>query len=668
MQLTGGGLSANTSEGVGGSATFMQSGGSNVISNTLGLGGGADRANLTGSGQLSASYEYVGSSNGGTGIFTQSGGTNGSGELYLAYDGGSGSYSLSGSGQLSASVEYLGHSGPGIFTQSGGINNLGYATLYLGYSNSGTYNLSGSGQLSAGYEYLGYNGTGMGIFTQSGGTNAIGDSLYFGYNPGSGGTYNLSGSGQLSAPNEYIGYNHGTGTLTQSGGTNTIGTLFLATGMGQSGTYNLNGGLLVLAEFHDSSGAAVFNFNGGTLQAGSAVLSIYVPMTLGTSGGGATFDTAGYSVNVFNLLSGPGGLTKVDSGTLVLAASNSYTGTTTIDAGVLSLSSSAALAGGGNITFGGGTLQYTYNNAQDYSGKIVGSTMPISIDTNGVNVTFRSNLVSSNTGGLNKIGSGSVTLEVANTFSGNTLIAGGTLVLASSLALQNSTLDTSGSGTLSFGSLTAATLGGLTGPGTLNLANSSSVGVAVQAGNNGASTTFSGALTGSGSLTKVGSGTLLLSGSNTYSGTTTVNAGTLEAAGTASLPDTGLAGKITVANSGTLAVSTGGNGWTAAGISTLLSSNGTGFASGSILGVDTSGGSLSYTLNIAGSMGLTKLGGNTLLLTGTNTYSGGTAVDAGTLQAAGTAALPGYGTAGKITVGNGGTLAVSAERQRLDGH
>ena len=61
-------------------------------------------------------------------------------------------------------------------------------------------------------------------------------------------------------------------------------------------------------------------------------------------------------------------------------------------------------------------------------------------------------------------GPGATILTATNTYTGGTTISGGTLALASSLALQNSTLDTSGSGALSFGSLTAATFGGLTGP------------------------------------------------------------------------------------------------------------------------------------------------------------------------------------------------------------
>lgn len=201
--------------------------------------------------------------------------------------------------------------------------------------------------------------------------------------------------------------------------------------------------------------------------------------------------------------------------------------------------------------------------------------------------------------------------------------------------------------------LTSASLGGLTGPGALRLSNTAASAVALSVGNNNSSTTYSGMLQGPGNLTKIGSGGLLLTGSNSYVGGTVVNAGTLQAAGTASLPGYATPGKITVGSAATLAVSAGGSGWTAAGIGTLLGSNSGGFASGSILGIDTSGGSLSYDSNIVGNMGLAKLGGNTLLLSGSNTYSGGTTVDAGVLYVTNSNAIP---AAASLTVGAGGTF------------
>ncbi len=178
------------------------------------------------------------------------------------------------------------------------------------------------------------------------------------------------------------------------------------------------------------------------------------------------------------------------------------------------------------------------------------------------------------------------------------------------------------------------------------------------------STTFSGTIQGGGTLGTIslvmsGSGTQVLAGSNSYTGGTAVNAGTLQVAGTASLPGYATAGKITVASGGVLAVSAGGSGWTSANIASLLSSNGSGFASGSALGIDTTPGNLSYASNIAGTMGLAKLGANTLTLAGSETYTGSTAVKAGTLQSTSTASLPGYASTGKITVASGGVLAVS---------
>ena len=65
-------------------------------------------------------------------------------------------------------------------------------------------------------------------------------------------------------------------------------------------------------------------------------------MTLTGSGGDATVDTAGYTVTLAGSLSGPGGLNKTDSGTLVLGTANTYSGTTTVSGGALQLNDPGA--------------------------------------------------------------------------------------------------------------------------------------------------------------------------------------------------------------------------------------------------------------------------------------------------------------------------------------
>ena len=386
-----------------------------------------------------------------------------------------GTYNLGGNGQVASYSELVGCSGNGFFTQSGGNNNLS-STLYVGgwtypeIGGSGTYNLSGNGLLSASGENVGMNGTGT--FTQSGGTNNISSTLYVGgsyYSEiGGSGTYNLSGNGLLSASGENVGMN-ATGTFTQSGGTNTT-NLTLGTEAGSGGTYNLNGGLLILSSLSQGSGSAAFNFSGGTLQASSS-FSTSLPMTLGTSGGGATSNTAGYTVTLSGSLSGPGSLTLNDTlgtGTLILTASNTYTGGTTINLGTLQLGNGTANNGyvKGNI-LDDSTLVFANPTPQTYSGVISGN------------------------GSLAKVGSGTLVLNGSNTYSGATTVSAGTLQLSNSAALGNS------SGVTVAAGASLAWQGGCSFPG--SLANAGNL---VPVGTN------SGTLTIGGSYSQTASGAL----------------------------------------------------------------------------------------------------------------------------------------------------------------
>ncbi len=412
--LSGNGQLTTTNEYVSytGIGSFTQSGGTNAVSAGLyvGEGGGSNGSyNLSG-GSLYAANTYVGYS--GTGAFTQSGGTHSATSLYVGYNEFvTATYSLSGNGLLSTTVEYIGYQGNGAFNQSGGTNmttalalgevntttssgaytlsngllsavseSIGVAAsvaaatcsftqsggnntvstaLYIGENDAvhGSYTLTG-GQLSAPYEVVAESG--YGIFTQSGGNNTVtSNSLYVGQSEFSGGTYGLSGNGALSAPAEYLGY-QGNGRFTQTGGSSSnevSGTLTLAYSTGSTGTYNLNGGLLTLGGLSQGNGAASFNFSAGTLQSTSS-FATSVPITLNQFGSTAVFNTSGNSLTLNGALSGPGGLQKVGQGTLVLAASNNYTGPTTLTAGVLEVANgnSGSATGSNTVTLNGGVL------------------------------------------------------------------------------------------------------------------------------------------------------------------------------------------------------------------------------------------------------------------------------------------------------------------------
>ena len=149
--------------------------------------------------------------------------------------------------------------------------------------------------------------------------------------------------------------------------------------------------------------------------------------------------------------------------------------------------------------------------------------------------------------------------------------------------------------------------------------------------------TFSNTISGSGGLT-IGSGQVNLLGVNSYKGGTTVTGGAIlginadAALGHAS-------GTLTLSNGTLLALAD----ITTSRAVTLGAGGGT---------FDTNGFNVVLGRAVTGVGGLTKNGLGTLQLSGANNYTGGTTVNAGTLQLAPGASLP---TTGPLTV-NGGTL------------
>ncbi len=244
------------------------------------------------------------------------------------------------------------------------------------------------------------------------------------------------------------------------------------------------------------------------------------------------------------------------------------------------------------------------------------------------------------TGGIIKNDVGTIILSGANTYSGTTQVAFGTLALAGGAAISdNGVVQVDSGATLRLDA--SETIGSLAGAGNVALgANTLTSG-----GNNG-STTFSGVASGAGGLTKAGTGTLTLSGANTFTGATAVSAGTLTLAGGAALADTSA---VTVASGATLALSfaetigsLAGAGNVALGANTLTFGSAADATFGGVL---------------SGTGGIAKAGAGNQTLSGANTYTGATAVNAGTLTLAGGAAIA---DASAVTIGTGATLALSA--------
>jgi hypothetical protein len=163
-----------------GHGTFIQSGGTHVVSGNFALAfdsGATAFYSLSGTGYLSANAEGIGVGafsgiSGGFGSFVQSGGTHLVTTLFFGGGGATtGSYSLSGTGLLSVgTTETIAGTSPGTFVQSGGTHTVGSTLTLAGGSASGSYTLSG-GSLAAANTTIGTNG----IFHYNGGSFSAGN-------------------------------------------------------------------------------------------------------------------------------------------------------------------------------------------------------------------------------------------------------------------------------------------------------------------------------------------------------------------------------------------------------------------------------------------------------------------------------------------------------------
>ncbi len=428
-------------------------------------------------------------------------------------------------------------------TQITGGGTLGiYADLSMGVAPAGHYNniqFTGSGTLQDSFNNISLN-VNRDISVASAATATFDSSTN---------TFTvngiINGSGSVTKA--------GSGTLSLTGNNTFTGQLTIRAGALSISSINNDSSSGVLG---NSANSVILGASGstGTLEYTGATASSTKKFTAAPGGTGAfQVDNSGTTVTLSGVIDGGGSIAKTGAGAQTLSGANSFGGASqsiTLSAGTLNINNASALGNAANtfiISAGtidnssGAAITLANNYVQQWNGDFtftgtkdlnmgggsvtLNATRQVTVNNAG-NLTVNG-IISGSGFGLTKLGAGTLTLGAADTYSGDTRIGAGTLALNNSSALQSSTLDMNGAdtGSLGFGTLTAATFGGLTGSRGISLQNGSSAAVALTIGNNNASTTYSGPLSGPGNLSKVGAGTTTLSGASTYSGGTSIQNG-----------------------------------------------------------------------------------------------------------------------------------------------
>ena len=233
----------------------------------------------------------------------------------------------------------------------------------------------------------------------------------------------------------------------------------------------------------------------------------------------------------------------------------------------------------------------------------------------------------SGTGGLAATGPGTLALGGTNTYSGGTYLNAGDVQVSASQNLGGGALNFAGGSieaTASFADSRNALLG--SGPNTVIVDASQTL-------------NESGTWSGNGGLTVSGAGTLTLSGSNGYGGGTTVSGGNLSIAANDNIGP----GSLSL-SAGTLSTTANIPGMTR---NVILNSG----ANAIDVAIGTS---LGESGVVSGAGGFALGGGGQLVLSASNTYSGGTEIKAGTLTVYANSNLG--NTIGGLTIDEGGTL------------
>ncbi|RST53953.1 autotransporter-associated beta strand repeat-containing protein [Variovorax sp. DXTD-1] len=453
----------------------------------------------------------------------------------------------------------------------------------------------------------------------------------------------------------------GTGLVTLAGANTYTGATTVSGGMLSINSV-ANGGA---ASAIGASSAASSNLvlENGTLQYTGATATTDRGFTLLNGGPSRTVEVTNGATNLaFNgVVTSPddAGFTKTGAGTLTLGnAGNNYVGVTTVSAGTVSVGTIAngGLASGigaagsepaNLVVSAGANLEYTGATADTDRGFTLGAgAAGGGVDVDGAPTMLTMSGVATGAGALRKEGAGTLVLSGTNTYTGGTIVNAGVLRAGSTTAFGSTTglMTVNGGGTLQLDTFNT-TVGALAGAGLVDIGTAT----LTMGGANG---TFTGAISGAGGLTRTGAGTQTFTGcNNSYSGGTTINGGAIS---TNCLANGGLAsgiGASPAASSNLMLANSGVLQYT--GPSTTIDRGITLGGSWGYLDV-TAGTTLGFTGAVVGGGGLVKRNQGTVVLSGTNTYTGSTWVEGGTLRAGSTNA---FGPGGvRMTNGAGSTL------------
>lgn len=604
----GGGPAGGGGGGGGGGAHGRVSGTADAIVAFGGDGGaGGDAFSGDGGGGGAGGYGYVYT---GTGPATFSnpitGGQGGQGGTgFYGGTGGGGGHGLVFINGVSATIN------ASVFGGQGGARGLGNVDASLsGFAGAGGYGIVGS-NLDLTLNSFVTGGL-------SGDTTSRGAALYFGSGTNrvtlgssgtvTGGTVIASGTLEFNTPSDHFlgSVISGGGSIIKTG----AGTLTLTGANSYAGGTTINAGLINFAN-GGNLGTGSITLDGGGLQwATGNTLDISSRLSaIGSAGG--TFDTNGNNVTLASILSGTGGITKTGSGILTLTGNNSYTGTTTISGGTLQIGS-----GGVTGTLGNGNVT---NNAS-----LVFNRSDTHVVANAI----------SGTGSLTQAGTGATILTGANSYSGGTALNAGTIEVGAAGALGT------GRVTLNGGSLRSSL--DVTIANEIRwLGNQSSSIISAATG-----TTLT--LTSRFDAANVGIPTYLRFGSAGDSGTIILDPATsigsaVDAAGELSVEGGTLRAGSSLIGRVALSFLMDNFAVTRISAGATLDLTGSQFAFGDSIrslqggGILTNDGTTridagSFAGTIMGTGGIEKMDSGTLILTGTNTYSGATTISDGTLQ------------------------------------